>query len=89
MNSALLTRVGRLEQECARARRAREAVEYAAEKANVAEQAREKVREILRIRGVVQDPNESLAEAFARCLGITCMQLKNYLAARAARTTLR
>ena len=73
-----------MEETCARAREALGAEDRATQQANHAEQAREKVREILRMRGVVQGPNESLAEAFARALGITCLQLKSYLAARAA-----
>jgi hypothetical protein len=36
----------------------------------------EKIRAILRICGVEQSPTESLAEAFARALGISCSELK-------------
>jgi hypothetical protein len=36
----------------------------------------EKMRGILRICGIEQSPTESLAEAFARALGISCRELK-------------
>ncbi len=36
----------------------------------------ERIRAILRICGIEQSPTESLAEAFARALGISCTELK-------------
>ena len=43
---------------------------------SVAAEAREKIRENLKLCGVQQQPSESLAEATARALGISVRELK-------------
>ena len=43
---------------------------------SAAAEAMEKIREILRLSGVQQQQNESLAEATARALGISVQELK-------------
>ena len=43
---------------------------------SAAAEAMEKIREILRLSGVQQQHNESLAEATARALGISVQELK-------------
>ena len=45
----------------------------------------EVVRAILLARGVQQSPTESLAEAFARALGLTCRELRVRLQQGASR----
>jgi hypothetical protein len=41
----------------------------------------EMVKQYLRARGIEQSPLESLAETFARALGITCRELRERLSA--------
>ncbi len=48
-----------------------------------ADEAIEKVRALLRANNVQQEPNESLAETFARFLGITSRELRDRLMQRA------
>jgi hypothetical protein len=71
----LCRRLVELEKISARARRARVC--------NARESAIAKLREILCVHDVQQSPNESLAEAFARFLGMSSRELRNRLMARA------
>jgi len=69
MKRSLYARLTGLERACKAASRARSA--------QLADgSAAEKIRAILAACGIEQSPTESLAEAFARALGISCQELK-------------
>jgi len=80
VQSKLLRRLGRLEEELVWFRQVEQT-----EAGKVAlEQVIEKITAQLNARGWVQDPRESLAEFWARGLGISCHELKAHLRTQAA-----
>jgi hypothetical protein len=80
MKRSLETRLSELEKVHERERRARA---YSARVAD-ASKFHEKVRQFLSALGIEQQKTESLAETFARALGITSRELRTRLAEAAA-----